>query len=194
MSNTLFIDTETTGLPITRKFNDYYPPENNYYYENSRLIEIAYIIYDENKNIVKEVNNLIKPDNFIITNQYIHGISNDNALENGKDISEVLDELNNDLNNIDIIVAHNINFDINIILSECYRKNKIELIDKLKSIEKECTMEIGKHYMKTYRSPKLVILYEHLFHKSVDQIHRALSDTQICAECYYKMLENVKIV
>lgn len=189
MSNTLFIDTETTGLPITRNYNDYYHPENKFYYDNSRIIEIAYIIYDENKNIVKQVEHIIKPDNFNINNSHIHGITYEYALENGVDIKIAIDELYQDLSNVKTIVAHNINFDINIILSECYRLNNNIIIDKIFSINKECTMDIGKKYMNQLRNPKLIILYKFLFNKPVEQIHRALSDTKICADCYYKMLE-----
>jgi hypothetical protein len=46
---------------------------------------------------------------------------------------------------------------------------------------------IGKKYMKSNKNPKLIVLYEFLFHKEIIQEHRALSDTKICSECYYKM-------
>ena len=45
------------------------------------------------------------------------------------------------LNNIKTIVAHNILFDINIILSEAYRCNNNTLIDNIRSKELECSMK-----------------------------------------------------
>ena len=39
----LFFDLETTGLPICKGYNEYYDPSNLKYYNDSRIIEIAYI-------------------------------------------------------------------------------------------------------------------------------------------------------
>ena len=116
---TLVFDTETTGLPTMKRFNVYHEPSLVNYYKNSRIIELAYIIYDEEGNCVKTESNLVKPNNFIIENSHIHGITQENAVENGKDIESVIQLMNNDLTNVDTIVAHNIDFDINILLSEC---------------------------------------------------------------------------
>jgi DNA polymerase III epsilon subunit-like protein len=187
MRNILIIDTETTGLPITIGFDKYYSPKITKYYEKSRLIEIAYIICDEKKNKIKEVSNLIKPLDFEINNSQFHGITQKIANDSGIDLSDALNYLDEDLNNIDTIVAHNKNFDLNIILSECYRQNNIELADKILSKNTECTMKLGKEIMKQYKSPKMVELYKFLFKKEVLQEHRALSDVIICADCYFKM-------
>lgn len=184
----LFVDTETTGLPITKNFK-YHNPKNTKYYDNARIVEIAYIIYDDNDLKVKEVTTLIKPSGFIIENSNIHGITTEDAMNNGLDISDVLEELYDDLfqYSVNCIIAHNINFDINVILSECYRANKDYLYCSIVKINKECTMHLGKIYLKSTKNPKLNILYEYLFNKEVVQEHRALSDTKICAECYFKM-------
>lgn len=188
--NTLFIDVETTGLPENRGFNNYHHPSKLFYYKNSRLIELAYIIYNNNNEIVKKVENLIKPVDFTIENSEFHGITTKMALTEGKDLSKVLDELCNDLDNVDTIVAHNINFDINIILAECYKEKKQNLIKHLESINRICTMDLGKTYMNTKKYPKLIELYQHLFDKTITQEHRALSDTHICADCYYEMIRH----
>ena len=184
----LFIDTETNGLPITKNYS-YYNPKNTKYYDKSRIIDIAYIIYDENNVKVKEVTSLIKPDGFLIENTDIHGITFENAMNYGLNIKDILQEFYIDLceYNVTTIISHNINFDINIILSECYRLKFNDLINTILKINKECTMNIGKNYMKSNKNPKLIVLYEFLFHKEIIQEHRALSDTKICLECYFKM-------
>lgn len=186
----LFFDTETNGLPIMKNYS-YYHPKNLKYYDSSRIIDIAYIIYDNDGNKIKENNYLIKPENFTIDNSEIHGITYEQALNDGKNIKEVFEEFYNDLNeyNVDSIIAHNINFDVNVILSECYRMNYKHLINIILKINKECTMDIGKNYMKSNKNPKLINLYQFLFSKDIVQEHRALSDTKICAECYYKMID-----
>ena len=172
----MFLDTETTGLPERNA-----SPNEVDKFNNARLIELGYII-----NKVETVN-LVKPDNFNITNTFIHGISNDMAMNEGKMIKEVLEQLYNDLMKVDTIICHNISFDMNIILSECYRINYNELILLIESKNKLCTMAIGKKILKLDKSPKLVELYKMLYNKEVKQEHRSISDCKICSDCYDKL-------
>jgi|DEB0MinimDraft_4_1074332.scaffolds.fasta_scaffold60583_1 DNA polymerase III epsilon subunit-like protein len=187
MSKTMFLDTETNGLPEVKSWGVYYEPMFLSYYDNSRMIELAYIIYNDDKTIFKSVNYIIRPDGFVINNSQFHGITTDDAKQFGVDIQDVFEEFESDLKDINVIVGHNINFDLHIILSECYRSNNIDIVSKIKKITKICTMEKGKMYMSVRKFPKLTELYQYLFNKPIDQQHRALSDTRICADCYYKM-------
>ena len=99
--------------------------------------------------------------------------------------------MNEDLsNNVDTIISHNIGFDINILLSECYRLEHNELIDNIENRKKKCTMRLGKKYMNYHKSPKLIELYKHLFNKDIIQEHRALIDTEMCKDCYFGMKNN----
>ena len=61
--NKLFIDIETNGLPFYKGYNKYYDPIEIEYYNTARMIEIGYIIYDNNKNKIKKISHLIKHDN-----------------------------------------------------------------------------------------------------------------------------------
>lgn len=190
--NKIFIDTETIGLPITKGFDNYYSPRETKYYDSSRMIEIGYIIYNSNNEKIKEVCRIIKPDNFKITNSKFHGITNEKANTDGKKLEDILIELNNNLLSCDTIIAHNIGFDINIILAEAYRTKNTDLVKNIKEKNKECTMKIAQKLMNVYKSPKLIETYEYLFKKPIVQEHRALSDVIICADCYYKMKSNIK--
>jgi len=202
-SRNLFIDIETIGFPEKVNYYNYYEPskyDNLKYYDNARIIEIGFMIYDENHINVKSYSSLIKLDNFTIKNTFIHGISDDDCNKNGKDFKDVLNELINDIDSYDNIIAHNISFDYNIILSEIYRiiyntsdiiyENKIkDFLDKFQNKNRRCTMEIGRVYFKTKKNPKLTELYENLFKEPIIQDHRALSDTDICSKCFYKMMD-----
>lgn len=178
----MFLDTETSGIPYS---NDYTQLSK---YDNARLIELGYIIY--NGDIMElEYDSLVKPNNFIITNEFVHGITQDNAINNGKNLKEVLEKLYNDLQQVDAIICHNIKFDMNILLSECYRINYTDLIKLIESKNKICTMKLGKEYMNISKNPKLIDLYKFIFNEPVKQDHRSLSDCHICAKCYFKILE-----
>lgn len=182
-----FIDTETSGLPIQKGFNTYHHPSLINNYSNSRLVEIAYIICDESGNIIKKKNYLVKPSGFTILNTNIHGIENDIALKEGEKIEDVIYNLENDICGVDTIVAHNIMFDLHIIISECYRLENKKIIKKIDDMNRVCTMNIGKSHMGVKKSPKLIELYKYLFGEEFQQKHRAMSDTEACMKCYFEM-------
>lgn len=190
--NILVLDIETTGLPPTIGFDKYINPKEYNMYNNCRVIEIAYIIYDRNYNEIKRYSTLIKPDGYDINNSYIHGITHNNALTNGIDILNVFDKFLEDLNKylIKIIVSHNIKFDFNILLSECFRYDRKDLVNYLNNIYKDCTMKTGKNFMRYHKYPKLTELYKYCFGQTFKQEHRALSDVDACAKCYIYMQNN----
>jgi DNA polymerase III epsilon subunit-like protein len=189
MCYTLFVDVETSGLPVTIDFDTYHHPSKIKKYDNSRIIELAYMIYDKDKTLKKQLSHIIKPTEFDIENSHIHGITKEDAMEFGVDIIDVFQEMKEDIKDVDTIVSHNLRFDLNIILSECYRYDQKDIIKKLKHCDHICTMMLGRDVMKIKKRPKLIELYEHLFSKTFDQKHRALSDTVACKDCYYEMLE-----
>ena len=186
MSNVIVVDVETNGLPLTRGFNNYYDPKNTIYYDTSRMIELGYIIYSFDGKEIARREFLIKPDKFNITNSDIHGITFDMA-NAGLDIRDAFDIFEIDLLDADRIVAHNVSFDLNVILAECYRYDRISLIDRLTTIKKECTMAMGKEYLKSGRFPALKVLYKTLTNQDVEQQHRALDDSRLCGECYFAL-------
>lgn len=184
----LFFDLETTGLPKTKGFRKYYDPWELEYYEPSRMIEIGYIITDNDGKEIKRNSFLVKPDGFEIKNSFIHGIEQETAENDGLPINQVFDEVLKDFENVSTIVAHNIHFDRNILLSECCRYENKDLYTKIKDCEYKCTMAMGQDYMELKKYPKLVELYKYLFNENFEQEHRSMSDTEHCKKCYFKML------
>jgi DNA polymerase-3 subunit epsilon len=177
----IVLDTETTGFPNGRDPKDWEK------FNSARLIELGYIVYDSTGKKIKEYDSLVKPDNWTITNTFVHGITQSDVIANGKSINDVLVELSKDLDQVGAFVCHNINFDMDIILAESYRAKQMELVGKIESKRKICTMELGKKFMKISKRPKLVELYKFLFKKEFKQEHRALSDCVACADCFYDM-------
>lgn len=186
MSKIAFLDLETSGLPVRKGFNRYHDPKESIFYDPSRIIEVGLVICQGGHILTKE-SFLIKPDDFTITNSHIHGISQQEAELSGLPIREALEKVSHLLGDVSKIVCHNKGFDINILLSECYRYQYNNLAQTISNLEQDCTMELGKLYMKVSKSPKLIELYEYLFSKKLEQKHRALDDAEACQECFYKM-------
>ena len=109
----LVFDTETTGLPITKGFNNYYSYNDLDKYNSSRLLSICWKVY-ENEKLIKSNYDIIKPTDFNIDNNSyackINGITQEIASSNGILIESMFNKLKVDLAGCKLIVAHNINF------------------------------------------------------------------------------------
>lgn len=176
---TIFLDLETIGIPkqLYRKFLS---PENNAAYDCARMIQMAWIVMDPQ--IVEDNNFLIKPDNFKIENTFVHGITTERAEKDGYAIKEVLEYFLEDLKSCDLIVCHNVDFDISILQNELYRAGFS--IEKLKNTRTFCTMKEATQRGK--RWPKLTDLYKQYF-KEDFPAHDALEDSYACLRCYHAM-------
>ena len=187
----LFFDIETTGLPEQISFDDFYPPEEVDRFANSRIIEIGIIVVHNDK-IIDTYNSIVKPDNFTSLEKKITeitGITDEDILDEGKDLKQVIHEIQPLLDKVKVINSYNINFDYNVLLSELYRLHDKKTIDKLKNMTKECTMQLSKKFLKRERYLKLEYLYKMLFNHDPKQDHRAFNDAIMCKEVYYKLKE-----
>ncbi len=162
----IVFDTETTGLPARvpnsyfMSSNSYYPYNQNEKYNTSRLLSIAWYYNPEftstniDTNDIKEF--LRSPDIQItsIENSHIHGITYDDLLNKGIPFESIILEkgFGKAILECDYIVAHNILFDINILLNELNRLHLTKYIDKIKQMQREkriiCSAEIGKNICK----------------------------------------------
>ena len=114
-----------------------------------------------------------------------------------EEFSEILEE---DLEGVKTIVAHNIGFDVNILCSELYRIQKEDLIKKILLLRQECTVKMGTPVCKLkcrnprfFKPPRLIELYKHFFGEDATfQQHHAESDVQACVLCYFAMIKDHK--
>ena len=127
----------------------------------------------------------------------IHGITEDIARENGVPAKDALLLLALALDETDILVGHNLEFDTRVLQVELERNGLVNVIRRPK-LETYCTMLHGKSLCRimakdarTGRSyvkyPKLSELYQHLFSAEVDGLHNAHADTAATLRCYLKM-------
>jgi len=190
--NHLVFDLETSGLPECESYGVYYPESDTSKYDSSRIVQIAYLVYDCKNAEVKRVNKIIRPEGFVIKNSEFHGITQEMALK-GDDFGSVAMELAKDLKGCDTLVSHNIKFDFNVLSAELFRRGLGDILALVKGMGKECTMELSKGVCKIKRGshikdPKLTEAYAFIVKKEVSgKLHDAMTDVVLCAEIYHAL-------
>ena len=188
----IVIDTETTGLPSTRNFNNFFSYQDTQKYDTSRVVQISWQIHN-NQKIEPLISRdfIIKPVGFAICNSFVHGITPQKAVKEGYDLVEVLGILMQDLLSVDTIVAHNIKFDVNVLKSEAYRLGLQEIIDEIDKKRFVCTLEVARQLkqQKQIKSCKLALLYQHLFGEEMTNAHNAKYDVMYTSKVFQRMKE-----
>ena len=190
----LVFDLETTGLPRMTQNRSFARPKWTKYYDTSRIVSISWTHLDKNYKRMGTNYCLIKPDEFAIPEEAtkIHGITNECALQYGVPIKDMFQMLDHSATASSHLVSHNIRFDKSILLSELYRYDQMELLEKISKMSDYCTMMRGKKHLKVRKWPKLGELYQSLFDKEMEGAHDAFYDTAHCTDCFIKLqdLEN----
>lgn len=181
----LFFDTETTGLP--RNWKAPVSDVNNW----PRLIQLAYLYFDENGNRISGGDFIIKPEGFKIPTDAsrIHGISNEKALKEGVLLSDVLQIFQNLIVDSDILVAHNMSFDEKIVGAEFLR---LGMENSIPAKRKICTMQSSTNFCALngpygYKWPKLSELHYKLFKTGFEEAHNAAIDINATAKCFWEL-------
>lgn len=202
----LVFDTETTGLP-QRTENGRSPS----IYKTTmwpHIIQLSYILYDTEKNkILINHDHIVKlADHVQITEKSVemHGITMEISQRQGIPIQEALELFNICMISSDMVIAHNLAFDRQMILVECIRnrlagpfkfKNPEQFFCTMKSTTDLCKIEaISKKSGKTYfKFPTLTELHQHLFAQTPQNTHNSLVDILICLRCFVMLVKDEDI-
>ena len=182
----LVFDTETSGL-IPKKYESLT--------ECPYILQLACILVDTDGskviNKIDSINEIVnapidKLDDKVME---ITGLTIE-KVKSGVDIVPLLYKLKNMIDECDVLVAHNLEFDSNMIKLECIRNN-IELnVSKscyctMKKSTQLCRLEKENSFGKYLKWPTLEELHKHLFPEfKVNNLHDAYVDTLLCLRCY----------
>lgn len=181
----LFFDTETTGLPKSWKAPvtdlDNWP----------RMIQIAWILFNEQGEIVEEAEHIVKPDGFEIPTEAsdIHRVTTERANNEGVSIHAALHGFASAMYRAKMLIAHNISFDEKITGAEFLRYS---INSPLWDIKRFCTMKSTTEYCQLdgsygFKWPKMQELHVELFSEEFEEAHDALIDVRACAKCFFKL-------
>ena len=196
VETTGLLPRDRTGIPLT---------------ELPHILQISFVIFDTQYwRVVKSVDYHINVPSTVEISPLITeltGITREKC-DNGTSILNALLEFQKEYMLCNMIVAHNIQFDREMIRVEMERHRE-EIVtfdtrivfdaDLEKTANKEvyCTMQMGRNICKIeriskigktyFKSPKLIELYEHLFGMSPQDLHNSLVDTYVCLRCFVKL-------
>jgi len=182
----LFFDVETTGLPKYSK-----APVTDLR-SWPRAVQIAWARYDARDRHLVTKSFIVKPEGFSIPREAerIHGISTAKALAHGRPLNAVLKALSAAFEEAEVVVAHNLGFDENVIGAEFLRQGlKIPFLDK----KRLCTMIESTDYCRlpgrygSYKWPTLPELHSTLFGEDFQGNHDAEADVTACAKCFFEL-------
>ena len=192
----LIFDTETTGLP----------PRNTPTNKTDKwphVVQLSWVIYnDETKQVEEEYDNIISLGTHIPISPEstaIHRITSEISRARGVPIEVALFDFKHAANRCGKMVAHNLEFDKNMLVVELHRNMMFHTV--FPPVE-YCTMKNGDAICKlvkvwddgrtSFKYPKLVELYYSLFGADApapEGLHNAKVDVDVCMKCYVKMME-----
>lgn len=175
----MVFDCETTGLP-----------QNGPAY----IIQLSWMLLDKNFNTLKEANYFIKPPIPIpLAATKINHITDVDVETKGSPLEDVLVEFHIDVLKSYRLVAHNFEFDADMIDRECHRLNMV--VQDISHKQHICTMEKGINYCQilkddgSYKRPKLIELAKECKVYTPDNMHNSMTDVQVTAKCLKHMLD-----
>lgn len=211
----LVFDTETTGLPQSKIIS----PDTLKLWPH--IVQFSYVIYDTDANdIVVSSDDIVKVEEGIVISEgsiELHGITKEISQTKGCKISKSINIFFKYLKKVDILVGHNIEFDIQMLKVELLRliyseslpdeksrKYKNYLYDLTNFENIYCTMKnsielcsikvldkFGKEYNKY---PKLIELHKYLFHTAPSNLHNSFNDILITLRCFIKMKYDIDLL
>jgi DNA polymerase-3 subunit alpha len=185
----LIFDTETTGVPHNKTAPitdlDNWP----------RLVQIAWQLHGPHGELISQYNSLVKPEGFDIPYkaEQIHGISTKRAQEEGLPLKDVLASFLSDVARTQVLVGHNIEFDINIIGAELIRASYTP--EQLISLQKIDTGLVSVEFCQLpggiggkLKMPRLSELHEKLFGHNFEDAHDASYDVAATARSFFGLI------
>lgn len=193
----LFFDTETTGFPHKSKPLDH--PDQPH------VIQLAAILADESGNVVSSFSFLIDPgvENGVRIPsgaQEVHGIDEERLWRFGIPPVAALDTFDEMLSRADLIVGHNIDFDVEMMEIAQHKHAEVVRESWLRiTLPRFCTMKESTDICRLPSTraattgkggnkwPKLGEAYKHFFGEDLTGAHDAMNDVRACMRIYFHL-------
>lgn len=207
----LFFDTETTGV----RRGGFVP----------RIVQIGALLTDKDGNTISELNILLQPEGFEhvpIEAANVHGFTTEKLKDAGVDRLYGLSVFFDLAKNAEILVAHNSEYDMDLLQIETdyykdraldHEKPRVEEWQQvLNNAKVVCTMLKSRDTLmlplsdaqarffrdtgndQKYKNPRLSEAYQHFFNKDFEGAHDAMADVRACRDVYFELRKLVAAI
>lgn len=182
----LFFDTETTGF--TSKYKSLTDPVQPH------IVQLGAILTTTEGRVVAEMNFMCKPDGWVIPDDVakIHGMDMSITTEYGFIEAEVVAIFLALCDKAETLVAHNYDYDHEVLKIACARFKHDFVLEKKASY---CTMKTATPICKLpstrggFKWPKLQEAYKFFFNREFEGAHDAMADIRACKDVFFKLQE-----
>lgn len=158
-----------------------------------RMIHISWIILDEQLKLVEDYDCVVKPDGFSISEAMMKTSHLDQEDIDNKSvpISDIMDQFDKSVSQVEYTVAHNMNFQQNVLAAEYIRQSRQPKHFKAEAV---CLMQEATYYCKIsnkrggYKWPSLQELYMALFHQRFSPSNNARADVIAATRSFKKLM------
>lgn len=188
----LFFDTETTGMVDFRM-----PPDHE---SQPHLVQLGLLLTENDGTERACVSVIVNPGVPIpVAASDIHGITDEIAKLCGIKPVGSVGIFFGLRAKVDVLVAHNVDFDLAVMQSAAIRVDQRALADSLNIVKTVCTMKAATPVCKIphanprgpedYKWPKLEECVRHFFGEELEGAHDAMVDVQACKRVFFKLKE-----
>lgn len=201
MPRYLFVDTETTGLPLYARKGE--PPPAADAPGQPRMCSFTALPTDDALEVIESdvLSTLIRSDGWEVSPgaSAVNGITTEMCMTEGVPVIDVLRVYSQYIEDGWIVVAHNAQFDTKLLRGELRRAGMPDLFEKTRNIctMKACTdicqiaptgkmMATGR---KAFKQPKLMEAYQHFHGEEFAGAHTSDADARACLAIFRKLVE-----
>lgn len=182
----LVLDTETTGLPLWREPSDH-PGQPH-------IVDLGCELYD-GEDLIDSLDIIVNPGVPIPDEvAQIHGITTEIAQRDGVSKAEAIRRFFDLAAQADMLVGHNVSFDIRMIRIDTARvtgakwENPLPTFcTMLKSVNHCRILSDRPKHQHDWKWPRLNEAYRHFFGEELVDAHRALPDCQASRRIYFHL-------
>src|SRR6056297_144736 len=184
----LVFDCSAAGRPKNWKA---YPTDT---FSWPRLIHLAWILFDDKYKKIESGNDIVSPENYELTpeiEKFSH-VTQKRAEEEGKPLKDVLNNFSKAVDKAEVVFAHNLRFNENVVLAEFHRMN---MPQRLAVSESYCIMQESTYFCKIVgkggklKWPTLSELHQRVFGKPYNNPNDAFHDTIAAAKSLFVLIE-----
>jgi DNA polymerase III subunit epsilon len=193
----LFFDTETTGFPLKNNSELTHP-------DQPHLLQLGIRLDNGEKELKAQINILVDNGDIIVPDAAfnVHGISSEIAQSHGITLTAALRTFHSLIEKADVIIAHNLAFDLKILRIGYARINQLNLFtEKVLTKASFCTMEAATNICKipisygngsSYKWPTLDESYRTLVNEEgFIGAHDAMVDVNACRDVFYALKQDI---